>query len=88
MRFEVTSARGESGTATLERAVQAYEAALLERTRERVPLDWATTQNNLGTALRTLGEREGGTATLQRAVEALRPPSWSTRERVPLHLGQ
>jgi len=26
------------------------------------PLDWATTENNLGTALQALGERESGTA--------------------------
>jgi hypothetical protein len=38
--------------------VVAYRAALEERTRERVPLDWAMTQNNLGSALRSLGERE------------------------------
>jgi hypothetical protein len=44
--------------------------ALLEYTRERVPLDWATTQNNLGFALTTLGERESGTARLQEAVTA------------------
>ena len=50
----------------------AYRAALEERTRERVPLDWATTQNNLGTALRTLGERESGTARLEEAVAAYR----------------
>ena len=31
----------ESGTARLEEAVAAYRAALEERTRERVPLDWA-----------------------------------------------
>ena len=52
----------ESGTARLEEAVAAYRAALEERTRERVPLDWATTQNNLGNALQTLGragERHG-----------------------------
>ena len=42
------------------------------RTRERVPLDWATTQNNLGTALQTLGERESGTARLEEAVAAYR----------------
>ena len=41
----------ESGTARLEEAVAAYRAALEERTRERVPLDWAATQNNLGNAL-------------------------------------
>ena len=45
----------------LEQAVAAYHAALEEWTRERVPLDWAVTQINLGTALRRLGERESGT---------------------------
>ena len=50
----------------------AYRAALEERTRERVPLDWAMTQNNLGTALRALGERESGTARLEEAVAAYR----------------
>jgi hypothetical protein len=35
-----------------------------------VPLDWAMTQSNLGTALRTLGERESGTARLEEAVAA------------------
>jgi len=52
----------ESGTARLEEAVMAYRAALEEWTRDRVPLDWAMTQNNLGTALHTLGRRESGTA--------------------------
>ena len=42
----------ESGTARLEEAVAAYREALKESTRERVPLDWAMTQNNLGIALR------------------------------------
>ena len=58
---------------------------LKERTRERVPLDWAATQNNLGAALATLGERESGTERLEQAVttytEALKE---RTRERVPL----
>jgi hypothetical protein len=51
---------------------QAYRAALGERTRERLPLDWAATQNNLGDALRALGERESGTAPLEGAVVAYR----------------
>jgi tetratricopeptide (TPR) repeat protein len=75
----------ESGTARLEEAVTAYRAALEERTRERVPLDWATTQNNLGAALSTLGERESGTARLEEAVTAYRAAlEERTRERVPL----
>ena len=52
----------ESGTARLDEAVSAYRAALEEWTRERVPLLWAMTQNNLGNALRSArgaGERDG-----------------------------
>jgi tetratricopeptide (TPR) repeat protein len=50
-----------------------------------VPLDWAATQNNLGTALRTLGARESGTARLTEAVTAYRAAlTEQTRERVPL----
>jgi tetratricopeptide (TPR) repeat protein len=75
----------ESGTRRLEEAVAAYRAALEERTRERVPLDWATTQNNLGNALSVLGERESGTARLEEAVAAFRAALQElTRERVPL----
>ena len=84
MRFGALGER-ESGTARLEEAVAAYRAALEERTRERVPLDWATTQNNLGNALATLGERESGTARLEEAVAAYRAAlEEQTRERVPL----
>ncbi len=75
----------ESGTARLEEAVAAYRAALEEITRERVPLDWATTQNNLGNALSTLGARESGTARLGEAVSAYRAAlEEQTRERAPL----
>jgi tetratricopeptide (TPR) repeat protein len=71
-------------TARLEEAVAAYRAALAEMTRERVPLDWATTQNNLGNALNALGERESGTARLEEAVAAYRAAlEERTRERVP-----
>jgi len=38
----------ESGTGRLGEAVIAYREALKERTRDRVPLHWAATQNNLG----------------------------------------
>jgi tetratricopeptide (TPR) repeat protein len=75
----------ENGTERLLEAVEAYRDALKEWTRERVPLRWATTQNNLGTALSRLGERENGTERLLEAVEAYRDAleEW-TRERVPL----
>ena len=75
----------QAGTARLEEAVAAYRAALEERTRERVPLDWAGTQNDLGIAVMRLGERDSGTARLEDAVAAYRAAleEW-TRERAPL----
>ena len=55
------------------------------RPRERVPVDWAMTQNNLANALLTLGQRESGTAKLEEAVAAYREAlKERTRERVPL----
>lgn len=36
----------ERGTARLEEAVAVYREALLENTRERVPLIWALNQND------------------------------------------
>ena len=35
-----------------------------------MPLDWAMTQNNLGSALQRIGEREGGTDRLEDAAAA------------------
>src|SRR5262249_7976952 len=75
----------ESGPARLQEAVQAYQGALLERTRDRVPLDWAMSQSNLGLVLQRLGERESGTARLEEAVEAYQAALLErTRDRVPL----
>ena len=68
----------------LREAVSAFRQALTVITRERVPLDWATTQNNLGNTLRVLGER-GDDAALNDAVTAYREAlTVCTRERVPL----
>jgi tetratricopeptide (TPR) repeat protein len=69
----------------LDDAIRAYRSALDMAPRARVPLDWAATQNNLGNALLTLGERESGTARLEEAVAAYREAlQEQTRERVPL----
>ncbi|MBV8775195.1 MAG: tetratricopeptide repeat protein [Deltaproteobacteria bacterium] len=71
--------------AALGEAIAVYGEALGLVPRERVPLDWATTQNNLGTALLTLGERESDTARLEEAVAAYDAAlEVHTRERVPL----
>ena len=66
----------------LRQSIAAYRRALQEHTHERVPLEWAATQNNLGVALSTLGERESGTARLEEAVSAYREALQEyTRER-------
>ena len=44
----------------------------MELTRERAPLEWATTQINLGSALLIIGERESGTTKLEEALAAYR----------------
>jgi tetratricopeptide (TPR) repeat protein len=65
--------------------VAAYRAVLQEYTRDRFPLEWATTQNNLGDALLKLGEEESGTGHMGEAVAAFRAALQErTRERVPL----
>jgi tetratricopeptide (TPR) repeat protein len=66
-------------------SIAIYRAVLEEQPRERMPLEWAMTQHNLGFALWTLGERESGTARLEEAVTALRAAlEERTRARVPL----
>jgi tetratricopeptide (TPR) repeat protein len=49
-----------------------------------VPLNWATTFNNLGTVLRLLGESRKGPRTLEQSVSAFKNAlAERTRERVP-----
>ena len=71
--------------AALRSAIERYKRLVELTPRERVPLQWAGTQNNLGNALKTLGERESGTARLEEAVTAYREAlKERTRQRVPL----
>ena len=74
---------GDNGA--LLSAIERYKRLVELMPRERVPLDWAMKQNNLGIALWTLGARESGTARLEEAVAAYRDAlKEMTRERVPL----
>ena len=69
----------------LRAAIELGKRLISLNPRERVALDWAMTQNNLGNALSTLGERESGTARLEEAVQAYREALKEyTRERAPL----
>ena len=77
--------REHADNAALVKAIATYRLVLQEMTRERVPLQWAKTQNDLGVALDSLGGREGGTARLEEAVAAFRAALEElTRERAPL----
>jgi tetratricopeptide (TPR) repeat protein len=71
--------------AALLSAIERYKGLLKLRPRERVPLDWASTQNDLGVVLGTLGWRESETTKLEEAVTAFREALRErTRERAPL----
>ena len=62
----------DSGTERLEQAVAAYQQALKEYTRDRVPLDWAMTQYNWAKTELTLFEKTAQAAHLDRAQDLLR----------------
>ena len=85
---DALQAQGEEfgDNAALEEAIRILrEGALPLAPRAGAPLDWAQTQNNLGTALWRLGEREAGTARLEEAVKAFNAAlEERTRDRVPL----
>ena len=73
---------GDNGA--LLSAIEGFKRLLEMTPRERVPLVWAATQNNLGTALSRIGERQSGTTKLEEAVVAYREALKElTRERVP-----
>jgi exonuclease VII small subunit len=72
-------------SAWLTRAEISFRTALDVYTRDQAPVQWAMTQNSLGTALWALGEREEGTARLEEAVTAYRAAlEVYTRDRAPL----
>ena len=75
---------GDNGA--LLSAIERYKRLVALMPRERVPLQWAVTQNSLGNALQVLGQRESSTAKLDEAVAAYREAlkEW-TRNRVPLN---
>jgi hypothetical protein len=58
----------ESGTGKLEEAVAAFREALKERTRERVPLQWAMSLGNQGVAMIRLAERKKNSAMAKTAL--------------------
>jgi tetratricopeptide (TPR) repeat protein len=91
VQFSLATALGQFGDQSgknepLAESIALYRKVADKWTRERVPLDWAMTQNNLGNALARLGERESGTKRLEEGVAAFREALKELpRERVPLN---
>ncbi|HEX3351082.1 MAG TPA: hypothetical protein VHS58_23550 [Acetobacteraceae bacterium] len=68
----------------LGQAIAIYGRALKHLSRDRVPLDWATVENDLGSALSALGERQSDTGRLVQAVATFRAALGErTRDRNP-----
>ena len=63
--------RLENGTGKLEEAAVAFREALKERTRDRVPLDWARSFGNEGVALMLLAERRKDAAMAEAALSQI-----------------
>jgi hypothetical protein len=61
----------DSGTVKLEEALAAYREALKERTRERVPLQWAMSFGNQGVVLLLLAQRRGDAAMAETALSQI-----------------
>jgi tetratricopeptide (TPR) repeat protein len=55
----------------LRLAIELYKQIIDLSPRERVPLQWAAIQNNLGNALRVLGGRENGTTNLEARISRM-----------------
>jgi len=51
-------------------AIERYQRLVHLMPRERMPLQWASTQNDLGNVLLSLGQRESGVARLEQAITA------------------
>ena len=77
------TSEAKRGTEQLELAIAAFRLALEVFTRQRLPLHWAGTQNNLGLALMSLGAREGRAEWVEEAVKAYHL-ALEERTRVPL----
>lgn len=92
-KFEIGNVLSEQGdtrgdTASLRRAIAAYETALRELDPRKTPENWAKTLNNLGITLDALGDRESGSDNLLRAVKAYQAAlEVFTREASPVDWG-
>jgi tetratricopeptide (TPR) repeat protein/predicted transcriptional regulator with HTH domain len=82
---QYTSSYQDNPQSALLSAISFYTEALRSYTEERAPLDYAMTQNNLGTAYGDLAGYQEPVENLQRAIQAYTEALRSyTEERAPL----
>jgi tetratricopeptide (TPR) repeat protein len=73
------------GADPLSQSASAFEQAIQHTDRKSAPLDWASSQSNLGMVLQTLGVLKRDPDTLKQAVVALNAAlEETTRDRSPL----
>ena len=65
-----TLAEVEDKAKNCKLAIESYRQALMVRTSDKLPMDYAMTQNNLGNAYTTLAEMEDKGVTCKLAIEA------------------
>lgn len=81
---EVTPAQSEEALATYREAIVAYNQALKDWSRERMPLEWAWIQQSLGDALLEVAQLEGSISRYEEAFATYREAlKERTRQRAP-----
>ena len=78
----------ESGTARLEEAIEAYREALKERSRERVPLQWAASFGNQGFAMMLIADRTNDDAMAETAFRQIQTAVRDAAIRATSRLGR
>ena len=69
---KVTPAQSEEALATYREAIVAYNQALKDWSRERMPLEWAWIQQSLGDALLEVAQLEGSISRYEEAFATYR----------------
>ena len=78
----------EENPALFEQAIAAYENALKEWTRDRMPMAWGMTLANLGVARRTLADLTADIESAEKAVEELEAVSEIFRNASHAHYSE
>ncbi|GIU71910.1 MAG: hypothetical protein KatS3mg003_1389 [Candidatus Nitrosocaldaceae archaeon] len=85
LSIELITYKGLDKKKLVKKAIKAYEEALTIRTKDKYPLDYAMTLNNLGNAYRTLAEVEDKAENCKKAIKAYEEAlTIRTKDKYPL----